>query len=76
MRYLDLHNPLSDDAPTEVFAPYKAMRPSLLLNIALAANKIGTTAHARVAIDATTRCINRLQLSSAEKGSYPDQPVR
>lgn len=69
VRYLDVHPVLPDDTTEEVATAFRSLRASLLLNIAVAANKLGGTDNSRIAVDATTRAIDRLQLSGSDKGS-------
>lgn len=69
IRYLDVHSVLPDETSAELKATYATLLASLLLNSALAAHKVGGTENARSAVAATTRALDRLQLSDADKGA-------
>jgi peptidyl-prolyl isomerase D len=69
LRYVDLHAVLPEDSPSELRASYDALLGPLLLNSSLAAIKAQKfTANALIAIGNTTRALNNLELSSADKG--------
>ena len=68
VRYLDVNPVLPEDTSEAVKKSHSEILSSLLLNSALAAHKLGGSGNARTAIDWTSRAINRLELSNAEKG--------
>ena len=68
IRYLDVHPVLPDDTPEEIKSGSAELLSSLLLNSALAAHKLGGSVNAQSAVNWTTRAIERLTLSDAEKG--------
>ena len=59
---------LPDDTPVDTKTAFNALLSSLLLNSAVAANKVGGSDNANVAVKNTTRALNKLQLSDADKG--------
>ncbi|PAV18254.1 peptidyl-prolyl cis-trans isomerase [Pyrrhoderma noxium] len=67
VRYLDVNPVLPEDTSEAVKKSHSEILSSLLLNSALAAHKLGGSGNARTAIDWTSRAINRLELSNAEK---------
>ncbi|TDL27754.1 peptidyl-prolyl cis-trans isomerase [Rickenella mellea] len=68
IRYLDVHPILPDDTPEELKSSYNALLISLLLNSAIAANKVGGSENARSAVENTTRVLDRLPHSQSDKG--------
>ena len=68
VRYLDVNPVLPEDTSEAVKKSHSEILSSLLLNSALAAHKLGGSGNARTAVDWTSRAINRLELSNAEKG--------
>ncbi|THH04308.1 hypothetical protein EW145_g5618 [Phellinidium pouzarii] len=67
VRYLDVHPVLPDGTSETITKAFAELLGSLLLNSALAAHKVGGVSNATSAVDWTSRAINRLQLSDAEK---------
>ncbi|KAG6808493.1 hypothetical protein H0H92_003962 [Tricholoma furcatifolium] len=69
IRYLDVHPVLPDDASQELKDAYAALLAPLLLNSALAAirSQPPTSQNADIAIKNTTRALDRLELSTADK---------
>lgn len=67
IRYLDLHTALPDDAPPELSQEIKALLAPLLLNAAFAAIKTEGTSNAPIALRSTTRALDTLELSTADK---------
>lgn len=73
MRYLDVHPLLIDGVIPDNTDPglqeeYKALLAPLLLNSALAALKAPSPANYKYAVQNTTRALNKLTLSDADKG--------
>ena len=68
VRYLDVNPVLPEDTSEATKKSHSEILSSLLLNSALAAHKLGGSGNARTAVDWTSRAINRLELSNAEKG--------
>lgn len=68
IRYLDAHPVLPDSTTPEIQAGFTELLSSLLLNSALAAHKLGGSDNASSAVQYTTRAIDRIKLSDAEKG--------
>ncbi|KAH8112906.1 cyclophilin-like domain-containing protein [Phellopilus nigrolimitatus] len=67
VRYLDVHPVLPDETPAGTKTAFGELLGSLLLNSALAAHKAGGVGNAHFAIDWTTRALDRLALSDADK---------
>ncbi|KAI0942917.1 hypothetical protein AcV7_002202 [Taiwanofungus camphoratus] len=67
IRYLDTHPVLPDDAPPELKDSYEALLAPLLLNSALSALRAGGTANAAIAIKATDRALENMELNDADK---------
>ncbi|KAJ3554946.1 hypothetical protein NM688_g2842 [Phlebia brevispora] len=68
IRYLDLHeHSLPEDAPPELPDSYNALMAPLLLNSALAAVRLGGTAHAEIAIRSASRALDDLELNDADQ---------
>lgn len=71
LRYVDIHAVLPEESPSELRANFDALLGPLLLNSSLAAIKAEkSTANALIAIGNTTRALNNLELSSADKGAF------
>lgn len=70
IRYLDTHPVLPDDAPPELKDSYEALLAPLLLNSALSALRAGGTANAAIAIKATDRALENMELNDADKGVF------
>ncbi|KAF8581127.1 hypothetical protein K439DRAFT_1662453 [Ramaria rubella] len=67
IRYLDVHPVLPEDSPASLQESYKALLAPLLLNTALAALKVPSSTNYMLAVSSTTRALDRLQLSDADK---------
>ncbi|KIJ23969.1 hypothetical protein M422DRAFT_195296, partial [Sphaerobolus stellatus SS14] len=67
VRYLDVHPVLPEDASQELKDSYFGLLAPLLLNSALAALKNPSSANYQLAISTTTRALNKLKLSDADK---------
>lgn len=68
VRYLDVHPVLPEDSPASLQESFDALLAPLLLNTALAALKVPSPANYTQAITCTTRALNNLKLSDADKG--------
>jgi peptidyl-prolyl isomerase D len=76
MRYLDVHPMLFEANLPENTDPtiqeeYKTLLASLLLNSSLAALKVPSAANYKLAVANTTRALDKLLLSDADKGMFP-----
>ncbi|KAF8494031.1 peptidyl-prolyl cis-trans isomerase [Gautieria morchelliformis] len=67
IRYLDVHPVLPEDTPASMQESYNSLLAPLLLNTALAALKVPSSANYTLAVASTTRALNKLQLSDADK---------
>ncbi|KAF8499474.1 peptidyl-prolyl cis-trans isomerase [Hysterangium stoloniferum] len=67
IRYLDVHPVMPDGSSPELEESYKTLLAPLLLNSALAALKVPSPANYTLAVQNTTRALDRLQLSDADK---------
>nr|Q5U8Z7.1 RecName: Full=Peptidyl-prolyl cis-trans isomerase D; Short=PPIase D; AltName: Full=Rotamase D [Amanita muscaria]AAV40687.1 40 kDa cyclophilin [Amanita muscaria] len=69
IRYLDVHQELPENSPPDLNEQYKSLLAPLLLNSALAAIRIEphSAANAMNAVANTSRALNRLELSNADK---------
>lgn len=68
MRYLDVHPYLPDETTFETKKAFQDLLTSLLLNSSLAAIKATGSSNAQRAVDWTTRALDRLPMSDADKG--------
>lgn len=70
IRYLDVFREVPEDSPEELKQAYNDLLTPLLLNSSLAAIRSVpvSTAHALLAIGNTTRALNSLPLTDADKG--------
>ena len=72
IRYLDVHPVLPDGSPPELKSSFDGLLAPILLNSALAALKVQpqVPANAHIAVKNATRAIDKLDLSTADKGEY------
>jgi len=70
IRYLDVHPVMPEGSPAELKNSFDSLLTPLLLNSALAALKIHpqTSFNARIGVESTTRALDRMTLSNADKG--------
>jgi peptidyl-prolyl isomerase D len=71
LRYLDVHPILPEGSSQELQDKFNALIAPLLLNSALAAIRAQppSSANASIAISNTTRALDKLTLSNADKGT-------
>lgn len=72
IRYLDVHPVMPDGSPPELKSSFDGLLTPILLNSALAALKVlpQIPANAHIAVKNATRAIDRLNLSTADKGEH------
>ncbi len=68
VRYLDVHPYLPDETAFETKKAFQDLLASLLLNSSLAAIKATGSSNAQRAVEWSTRALDRLPLSDADKG--------
>jgi len=68
IRYLDVHPVLPDGMSQEITDSFNKLLSSLLLNAALAANKLGGAPNHHSAVKDVSRAVDKLSLSDADKG--------
>lgn len=72
IRYLDVHPVMPDNSPPELQDSYNSLLAPVLLNSALAALKVQpqTSNNAQIAVDNSSRAMDRLTLNKADMGKY------
>lgn len=61
---------MPEDSSASLQESYNALLAPLLLNTALAALKVPSPENYKLAVTNTTRALDKLQLSDADKGEY------